>query len=58
MSIERKRTEEKQQFNVYLPPVLIRRAKHAAVDEAVSLSQLVEDALLVHLDRLEERGPR
>jgi predicted HicB family RNase H-like nuclease len=56
--VEGKRTEEKQQFNVYLPPALIRRAKHAAVDEAVSLSQLVEDALLVHLDRLEERAPR
>jgi predicted HicB family RNase H-like nuclease len=53
-----KRTEEKQQFNVYLPPALIRRAKHAAVDEAVSLSQLVEDALVAHLDQLEERGPR
>ncbi len=43
---------EKQQFNVYLPPALIRRAKHAAVDEAVSLSRLVEDALLAHLDHL------
>jgi predicted HicB family RNase H-like nuclease len=44
---------EKQQFNVYLPPALIRRAKHAAVDQATSLSRLVELALIAHLDRLE-----
>ena len=52
--MEGKRTEDKQQFNVYLAPALIRRAKHAAVDQAVSLSRLVEDALLAHLDHLEE----
>jgi predicted HicB family RNase H-like nuclease len=51
--MEGERTEEKQQFNVYLRPALIRRAKHAAVDEAVSLSRLVQDALIAHLDRLE-----
>ncbi|HEY7932738.1 MAG TPA: hypothetical protein VID48_02845 [Solirubrobacteraceae bacterium] len=45
--------EEKRQFNVYLPPALIRRAKHAAVDEVISLSRLVEDALVAHLDRLQ-----
>jgi predicted HicB family RNase H-like nuclease len=45
---------EKQQFNVYLPPALIRRAKHAAVDHVMSLSRLVEDALVAHLERLEE----
>jgi predicted HicB family RNase H-like nuclease len=49
---------EKQQFNVYLPPALIRRAKHAAVDHAVSLSRLVEDALGAHLDRLDQAPQR
>jgi predicted HicB family RNase H-like nuclease len=50
--------ERKQQFNVYLPPALIRRAKHAAVDEAVSLSRLVEDALSAHLDQIDGGGQR
>jgi hypothetical protein len=46
----------KQQFNVYLPSTLIRRTKHVAVDQATSLSRLVELALVAYLDHL-ERAP-
>jgi predicted HicB family RNase H-like nuclease len=40
---------KKQQFNVYLPPELIRRAKYRALDDQMSLSDLVEQALLMFL---------
>ncbi len=56
--VEGEPADAKQQFNVYLPPALIRRAKHAAVDQATSLSRLVEDALTAYLNRLDGRASR
>ena len=40
----------KQQFNVYLPPDLIKRAKYRALDDQMSLSDLVERALTEFLE--------
>ncbi|PFG39984.1 ribbon-helix-helix CopG family protein [Georgenia soli] len=44
---------DKAQFNVYLPPALVRAVKHRCIDEGVSLSTFVERVLTEYLDEVE-----
>ena len=48
---ERRDAFGKQQFNVYLPPELVRELKHAAIDDRHSLSGYVERIFREFLDR-------
>lgn len=45
----------KVQFNVYLPPDLVKAFKHQAIDEGRSLSAVVQTALTEYLSRKESR---
>ena len=46
----------KVQFNVYLPEALVKRVKHAAIEEGLSLSAYVEEALTQVLNSKEGSG--
>lgn len=40
---------DKTQFNVYLPPELVKAVKHRCIDEDTSLSAFVERVLSAYL---------
>ncbi|GFZ84947.1 ribbon-helix-helix domain-containing protein [Nesterenkonia alkaliphila] len=50
--------EKKQQFNVYLPPELVRAVKHRCIDEGLSLSAFVENILTEYLESAEKEDKK
>ena len=47
--------DEKRQFNLYLPEELIKRVKHAAIEDEQRLSEFVSLALVAYLQHREEQ---
>jgi metal-responsive CopG/Arc/MetJ family transcriptional regulator len=53
----RQPSQPKQQFNVYLPPNLIKELKHHCIERGGSLSNLVEQIFRDFLKRQKEKNP-
>lgn len=48
--------EEKQQFNVYLTPRMVKEMKHRSIDEQLSLSDLVEKVFATYIAQTTENA--